>query len=189
MIELDSDQLMFRFPEVHADALCRIEFQRTLRIPDDNREHYLPPGLGRFSMSQVDDYSGQVPDAWCSHGGVFLPMYQAEALTSYIWKVAAYGSYLENLAVTFLGAERIYRVTFPKFGSMLRDVYGAADEVMQVFDEHEEADAGHVQQGISIIETHANLSEESCAAIERALRMTLLFHERWHDGLLEAYGG
>ena len=80
MIELNGDQLLFRFPEVHADALCRIEFQRTLRIPDDNREHYLPPGLGRFSMLQVDDYSGKVPDAWRSHGGVFLPMHQAEAM-------------------------------------------------------------------------------------------------------------
>jgi hypothetical protein len=80
MIELDGDQLLFRFPEVHADALCRIEFQRTLRIPDDNREHFLPPGLGQFSMLHIDDYSGQVPDAWRSHGGVFLPMYQAEAM-------------------------------------------------------------------------------------------------------------
>ena len=64
--------------EAHVDALCHIEFQRTLRIPDDNREHYLPPGLGRFSMLQVDDYSGKVTDAWRSHGGVFLPMHQAD---------------------------------------------------------------------------------------------------------------
>ncbi len=45
MIELNSNQLVVRFPEVHEDAVCRIEFRRTLRIPDDNREYRLPPGL------------------------------------------------------------------------------------------------------------------------------------------------
>ncbi len=79
-IELRNDQLIFRFPEVHEDAELGIEFQRTLRIPDDNREHYLPPGLGRFPLSRVDDYPDNLPETWSQHGGVFLPMYQAEAL-------------------------------------------------------------------------------------------------------------
>lgn len=80
MIELDKDSLVFRFPEVHADASCRITFQRTLRIPDDNRDHPLPPGLGNFPVDHVDDFADRVPAAWRSHGGVFMPMYQAEAL-------------------------------------------------------------------------------------------------------------
>lgn len=80
MIELDKDSLVFRFPEVHADASCRITFQRTLRIPDDNRDHPLPPGLGNFPVDHVDDFADRVPAAWTSHGGVFMPMYQAEAL-------------------------------------------------------------------------------------------------------------
>ena len=79
-IELRNDQLIFRFPEVHEDAELGIEFQRTLRIPDDSREHYLPPGLGRFPLSRVDDYPDNLPETWSQHGGVFLPMYQAEAL-------------------------------------------------------------------------------------------------------------
>jgi hypothetical protein len=37
MIELLNDKLTFRFPEVHQKAECHIDFQRTLRIPDDNR--------------------------------------------------------------------------------------------------------------------------------------------------------
>ena len=45
MIELQHDELVFQFPEVHADAVCRVDFQQTLRIPDDNREYPLPPGL------------------------------------------------------------------------------------------------------------------------------------------------
>ncbi len=79
-IELRDDQLIFRFAGVHEDAEVEIGFQRTLRIPDDNREHYLPPGLGEFPLSRVDDYPDNLPDRWAEHGGVFIPMYQAEAL-------------------------------------------------------------------------------------------------------------
>ena len=79
-IELANDRLIFRFPGVHSDAELAIEFQQTLRIPDDNRSYDLPPGLGRFPLSRVDDYPENLPDTWKEHGGVFLPMYQSEAL-------------------------------------------------------------------------------------------------------------
>jgi hypothetical protein len=36
MITLENDRLTFSFPEVHAEAVCGIELQRTLRIPDDS---------------------------------------------------------------------------------------------------------------------------------------------------------
>ena len=80
MIELNGDDLVFRFPEVHELAELRVGFQRTLRIPDDNREYHLPPGLGAFPLQHVDDYADRVPENWRKHGGVFLPMYQAEAM-------------------------------------------------------------------------------------------------------------
>ena len=80
MIELKNDRLHFGFPSIHEDASCSIEFQRTLRIPDDNNAYPLPPGLGRFPVSHIDDYAAQVPDEWVTHGGVFIPMYQSEAL-------------------------------------------------------------------------------------------------------------
>ena len=79
-IELNDDQLIFRLPGVHSEAELAIEFQRTLRIPDDNREHYLPPGLGRFPLNRVDDYPHELVKMWQQHGGVFFPMYQTEAL-------------------------------------------------------------------------------------------------------------
>ena len=88
MITLDDDQLVFRFPDVHPDATCRIAFQRTLRIPDDNRDHPLPPGLGHFPLRHVDDHADRVPETWREHGGVFLPMHQAEA--TWIWFDGAY---------------------------------------------------------------------------------------------------
>lgn len=80
MIELRSDQLHFAFPQTHPRARCSIEFQRTLRLPDDGRTYPLPAGLGRFPLAHVDDYAQRVPKRWMQHGGVFLPMYQAEAL-------------------------------------------------------------------------------------------------------------
>ena len=58
----------------------QVSFMRTLRIPDDGRTYALPPGLGRFPLRRVDDYSGRVPREWRRQGGVFLPMYQREAL-------------------------------------------------------------------------------------------------------------
>jgi hypothetical protein len=80
MAILSNDELTFRFPEVHPEAVCRVSFQRTLRIPDDNREYPLPAGLGRFPVGHVEDHADRVPAAWRERGGVFLPMYQAEAL-------------------------------------------------------------------------------------------------------------
>ena len=80
MIELKKDRLTFSFPGVHRNATLQIEFQRTLRTPDDDRVHHLPPGLGCFPLRHVDDFSEKVPAGWMRHGGVMLPMYQAEAL-------------------------------------------------------------------------------------------------------------
>ena len=57
-----------------------LNFQRTLRIPDDGGTYPLPPGLGTFPICRVDDYKERVPEAWVEHGGVFIPMYQREAL-------------------------------------------------------------------------------------------------------------
>lgn len=57
-----------------------VSFQRTLRIPDDGKEYPLPPGLGRFPICKVEDYIDRVPESWKKHGGVFIPMYQREAL-------------------------------------------------------------------------------------------------------------
>jgi hypothetical protein len=57
-----------------------VGFHRTLRIPDDGRDYPLPPSLGRFPLHRVEDFSSSVPPSWNAHGGIFLPMYQREAL-------------------------------------------------------------------------------------------------------------
>jgi hypothetical protein len=80
MIELKNDTLCISFPQAHPDAKLRIDFQRTLRIPDDAGTYPLPPGLGRFPLRHVDDFKGRIPEQWVTQGGVMLPMYQAEAM-------------------------------------------------------------------------------------------------------------
>ena len=80
MIELRDNRLNFRFPGVHKEASCSVDFQRTLRIPDDNNSYPLPPGLGRFPAQHVDDFAKKLPEDWVAHGGIFIPMYQSEAL-------------------------------------------------------------------------------------------------------------
>lgn len=57
-----------------------VSFQRTLRIPDDGRTYPLPPSLGQFPLRRVADYANRVPASWRARGGVFIPMYQREAL-------------------------------------------------------------------------------------------------------------
>lgn len=57
-----------------------LSFQRTLRIPDDGGTYPLPPGIGRFPIRRVRDYGDRVPNSWRRRGGVFLPIYQREAM-------------------------------------------------------------------------------------------------------------
>ena len=57
----------------------RVEFQRTLRIPEAGL-HPLPPGLGRFPLRRVEDYPDTAQAEWLARGGVMLPIYQREAM-------------------------------------------------------------------------------------------------------------
>ncbi len=80
MIELKYDRLHVSFPEVHKGAECKIDLLRTLRLPDDDRQHPLPPDLGRFPVRRVHDFENSVPENWLDRGGVLVPMHQSEAL-------------------------------------------------------------------------------------------------------------
>ena len=80
VITLEGNRLGIRFPEVHDNASGGIEFQRTLRIPDDDTDYPLPPGLGRFPLRHLDDYADRMPEEWHKRGGVIAPMHQSEAM-------------------------------------------------------------------------------------------------------------
>jgi hypothetical protein len=80
MLQLKKNVLEFAFPEIHPNAVLEVEFQRTLRIPDDGKTYPLPPGLGQFPVKHTDDYKDRIPAKWAERGGVMVPTYQAEAL-------------------------------------------------------------------------------------------------------------
>lgn len=71
-------QLQFSDPKL--ESSFGVSFQRTLRIPDDGKDYPLPPGLGMFPVRRVYAYKDRVPTSWVKTSGVFIPMYQREAL-------------------------------------------------------------------------------------------------------------
>lgn len=73
-------QVRLGHDEIQIGRHFAVSFQRTLRIPDDGDTYPLPPGLGQFPICRVEDYESRVPSSWKEHGGVFIPMYQREAL-------------------------------------------------------------------------------------------------------------
>jgi len=60
-------------------SVC-IGLERTLRVPDDGRTYSLPPGLDTFPLYAVKDYADRVPATWRKDDGVFVPVYQHEAV-------------------------------------------------------------------------------------------------------------
>lgn len=53
-----------------------ISFQRTVRVPDDQRENKLPPGLGTFPLYPVSKFRQTMPASMAAKGGLFLPVYR-----------------------------------------------------------------------------------------------------------------
>ena len=74
MIELRENELIFSFPEIHPKARLRVGFQRTLRIPDDDKDYPLPPGLGRFPLRHTCEcrIPGSAPAVGCRHQGYLV---------------------------------------------------------------------------------------------------------------------
>jgi hypothetical protein len=66
--------------EVRLGRYLRVSFHRTLRIPDDGRAYPLPPSFGRFPVRRVRDFAAAAPPGWRERDGVFIPLYQREAL-------------------------------------------------------------------------------------------------------------
>jgi hypothetical protein len=68
------------FDRLRDDRGLEIAFHRTIRMPDDDRLHQLPSSLGAFPLYNVSAYADKMPDNIVRQGGVFLPMWQREAL-------------------------------------------------------------------------------------------------------------
>ena len=69
-----------RFPEICNEYELEISFQRTLRIPDDGNDHFLPPGLGEFPLRHIEDFDLGDKEHLKKRGGLIMPMFQSDAL-------------------------------------------------------------------------------------------------------------
>eukprot|EP00929_Paragymnodinium_shiwhaense_P014214 TRINITY_DN122108_c0_g1_i1.p1 TRINITY_DN122108_c0_g1~~TRINITY_DN122108_c0_g1_i1.p1 ORF type:complete len:457 (-),score=80.21 TRINITY_DN122108_c0_g1_i1:271-1641(-) len=73
-VDVQKDCLVF------ANGTC-INFQQTLRLPEDGQVHGLPPGLGRFPLEKCRDHPARrLPRQWRNGNDAFMPLRKAEAL-------------------------------------------------------------------------------------------------------------
>jgi hypothetical protein len=75
-VQISSQSLQFDAPGTSVE----VQFERTLRVPNDGKTYNLPPGLGSFDLTSVTKHWKSVPAKWLADGGVFLPIYQREAM-------------------------------------------------------------------------------------------------------------
>ena len=68
-IELRNDVVL-------VDNTLKINFHRTIRVPDNHQTSFLPPDLGTFPLKPVSTYTGKISSAMTAKGGLFLPMYR-----------------------------------------------------------------------------------------------------------------
>ncbi|KAH9923627.1 uncharacterized protein B0H18DRAFT_1212143 [Fomitopsis serialis] len=57
-----------------------MQFHRTIRVPDNDKTQPLPPNLGTFQIYNVADFANRLPKSVVSKGGMFIAMYQREAM-------------------------------------------------------------------------------------------------------------
>jgi len=71
----------FHFKEHYVfPMMVRINFIKSSNTYYLGKIYPLPPSFGPFPICKVDDYLDKVPPEWKKHGGVFIPMYQREAM-------------------------------------------------------------------------------------------------------------
>ena len=73
MINLRHNQLVIRFPKVHQRAGVKIDFQRTLRVPDDSSTHYLPSWFREVPLLRhIEDFDLKNKSHLKKRGGVII---------------------------------------------------------------------------------------------------------------------
>ncbi|KAI1619945.1 hypothetical protein EDD37DRAFT_569973 [Exophiala viscosa] len=64
----------------NGDEQLEISFKRTVRIPDNSDKFNLPPDMGNFPLYKPEQYAQSLPESIVAKRGIFLPMYQLEAM-------------------------------------------------------------------------------------------------------------
>lgn len=62
------------------DSGFQVLLHRTIKVPENSTVHRLPPSFGLFPIERIQDYRDKVPVAWRDQGGVFIPMFENEAM-------------------------------------------------------------------------------------------------------------
>jgi len=62
--------------KVIIDGHLKISCRRTIRVPDNGQQSFLPPDLGSFPLKPVSVYHGNLASSIAAKGGVFLPMWR-----------------------------------------------------------------------------------------------------------------
>ncbi|KAI0863541.1 hypothetical protein F4860DRAFT_511931 [Xylaria cubensis] len=78
---LEGDSIVVK--QISPDFLpqsLKIQFKRTIRVPDNADEANLPPDLGNFHLLKACDFNSKLPVEMAAKGGVLFPMYQREAM-------------------------------------------------------------------------------------------------------------
>lgn len=57
-----------------------ISFMRTARLPWCDETYQLPPASGSFPLFDVQKFAGRMTDSMATQGGIFMPIYQMEAM-------------------------------------------------------------------------------------------------------------
>ena len=57
-----------------------ISCNRTLSLPEDDKQFNLPAGFGRLLILRVEEIEDCVPEKWRKEGELIFPLYQHEAL-------------------------------------------------------------------------------------------------------------
>ncbi|KAF9236671.1 hypothetical protein BU15DRAFT_76769 [Melanogaster broomeanus] len=58
----------------------KIRFHRTIRVPDNDKTHALPPDMGKFKLFNIGEAHTAVPKHMLAKDGAFISMYQREAM-------------------------------------------------------------------------------------------------------------
>ncbi|CZT42531.1 related to ubiquitin/ribosomal protein S27a fusion protein [Rhynchosporium secalis] len=62
------------------DHPLNISLRRTVRVPDNGSSYNLPPDCGPFPIYSVKQYKDKLPNSMSAKGGMFLPIYEREAM-------------------------------------------------------------------------------------------------------------
>lgn len=65
--------------------VMKINFQRTIRVPDNQEDNELPPAMGTFPLYSVSQYQDRLPQDVSAKGGLFLPMYRKSKSRVQYW--------------------------------------------------------------------------------------------------------